>query len=176
MGAAVALRVAAVAPERVSALVLVSTPPPGLDPSDELAAAWEAETAALERGDIEAAVEAVVQAWTLPTAPPELRYRVATMQRRAIDQQAHLDEDSITELPDPLEQQPDALAQISAPALVVVGEHDMIDFRRGAEDLARSLPNARHESLKGAGHLAPLETPDAFRELALGFLAEAYPP
>ncbi len=175
MGAAVALRVAAVAPERVSALVLVSTPPPGLEPSDELAAVWEAERTALDRGDIEAAVEAVVQAWTLPTATPELRGRVAKMQRRAIEQQAHLDDDSIIELPDPLVQQPDALAQISVPALVIAGEHDMIDFRRGAEDLAGSLPNARYECLDGAGHLAPLETPDAFRELALGFLAEAYP-
>jgi 3-oxoadipate enol-lactonase len=175
MGAAVALRVAALAPQLVAALVLVSTLPPGLEPSEELAAAWDAEMTALDRGDIEAAVEAVVQAWTLPTATPELRHRVATMQRRAIEQQAHLDPDSTTEPPDPLEQQPDAIARIGAPSLVVAGEHDMIDFRRGAEELARNLPRARHASLNGAGHLAPLETPEPFRELVIGFLAEVYP-
>ncbi len=72
-GGAVALRVAAVAPVAASALALISTPPPDLEPSPELQAAWEAEEAALERG--EAAVQAVVDAWTLPDAPAELRER-----------------------------------------------------------------------------------------------------
>src|SRR5579859_5782325 len=67
-GGAVALRAAAVAPERVSALVLVSAPAPDLEPSAELEAAWGAEESALERGDVEAAVAAVVEAWTLPGA------------------------------------------------------------------------------------------------------------
>lgn len=83
-GGAVALRVALVAPARVSALALISAPPPGSgDPSPELRAAWDAEGPAMERGDVEAAVRAVVDAWTLPGAPPELRARVAEMQRRA---------------------------------------------------------------------------------------------
>ena len=82
-GGAVALRVAAVAPSRVSALLLVSTPPPGLDPSEELLAAWEAEEAALQRGDLDAAAVAVAESW----APPRLRARVIAMQRRAFELQ-----------------------------------------------------------------------------------------
>jgi pimeloyl-ACP methyl ester carboxylesterase len=62
-GGAVALRVAVVAPERAAALVLVSAPPPDLEPSAELQAAWEAEESALERGNIEAAVGAVLDTW-----------------------------------------------------------------------------------------------------------------
>ena len=50
------------------------------------------------------------------------------------------------------------------------GERDKLDFRRGAELMARALPAARHAVIKGAGHLAPLETPEAFRELVLAFL------
>src|SRR5438477_108368 len=46
-GGAVALRVAAVAPERVGALMLVSAPAPWLVPSPELEAVWEAENEAL---------------------------------------------------------------------------------------------------------------------------------
>src|SRR3954454_2970981 len=65
-GGAVALRVAAVAPERVTALALVSAPAPGVEPSADLQAAWEAEGEALGRGDVEAAVAAGVDAWTLP--------------------------------------------------------------------------------------------------------------
>ena len=71
-GGAVALRVAVVAPQRVSALVLASAPPPRLEPSSALQAAWEAEESALQRGDIEAAVAAVLDAWMLPDAPAGL--------------------------------------------------------------------------------------------------------
>ena len=56
------------------------------------------------------------------------------------------------------------------PALVAAGEHDLIDFREGAEGIAEALPGARLELIEGAGHLAPLETPEAFRRLLLAFL------
>jgi 3-oxoadipate enol-lactonase len=167
-GGAVALRVAALAPHRVTALALISAPPPDMgEPSPELEAAWAAERSALERGDIEAAVRAVVEAWTPPDAPPELRDRVAHMQRRALIAQA--DAPEAPEAPDPLERT--GLAELSIPALVAAGERDMADFREGARRMADQLPRARHVEIAGAGHLAPLETPGAFRELLLGFLA-----
>lgn len=167
-GGAVALRVAAMAPSRVTALALISAPPPDLEePSPELEAAWKAETDALERSDIEAAVRAVVEAWTLPDAPPELSERVADMQRRALTNQVNAPE--VPESPDPLDQT--GLTEIAVPALVAVGERDMTDFREGARRMADQMPGASHVELPGAGHLAPLETPEAFRELLLAFLA-----
>jgi hypothetical protein len=66
----------------------VSAPPPDLEPSEQLRAAWEAEESALERGDIEAAVAAVLDAWVLADAPTGLRERVAAMQRHAFEVQA----------------------------------------------------------------------------------------
>jgi pimeloyl-ACP methyl ester carboxylesterase len=36
--------------------------------------------------------------------------------------------------------------------------------------MARTLPHARHAVIEGAGHLAPLETPEVFRALLLDFL------
>ncbi len=172
-GGAVALRVAAVAPSRIWALVLISAPPPGLTPSPQLQAAWEAEESALERGDIEAAVDAVVSAWTLPDSPASVRARVAAMQRRAFELQgAGASEGEAPEAPDPLEEHQDALGALDIAALVAAGDHDMSDFRHGAEQLAATLPRARHVVIEGAGHLAPLETPEAFRELVLGFLGE----
>lgn len=165
-GGAVAQRVAVLAPERVTSLVLVSSPASGIDPSPELQAAWDAEEAALEDGDIDTAVEAVVEAWTLPGAPQDLRDRVAEMQRRAFELQAH----GAPEGSDPLGDDLDALSAITAPALVVVGEHDKPDFHAAADALAQALPNARRADLPGAGHLAPLEQPQAFRELLLSFV------
>jgi pimeloyl-ACP methyl ester carboxylesterase len=169
-GGAVALRVAAVAPERVSALALISAPAPGIDPSPELEEIWAAEESALEQGDVDGAVAAVVDAWTLPDAPAELRERVAIMQRRAYDMQA--DADDVSEAEDPVEADPDVLKRLEMPALVAVGARDRPDFRQGAEQLAATLPNARLEVIDGAGHLAPLETPGRVRELLLGFLRE----
>lgn len=172
-GGAVALRVPFVAPERVGGLVAISAPAPGADPSPELEAAWETEEAALGHGDREAAVQAVLDTWTLPDAAPALRERVAVMQRRDFELQA--DAPPVAQAADPLEKEPAALTQLPMPTLVAAGEHDMSDFIEGAEAMAGALPNARLEIIPGAGHLAPLETPDYFRELLLGFLREISP-
>jgi pimeloyl-ACP methyl ester carboxylesterase len=166
-GGAVELCVAMTAPERVGALVLISAPAPGIDPSPELEAAWAAEESALEEDDIDAAVAAVVDAWLLPDAPAALRDRVAAMQRRALELQ--LSADDVEEVDDPLEANPDALRALGIPALVVTGEHDMPDFQIAAEFYAREL-GGRHVVIPGARHLAPLEAPEAFRELLLEFL------
>lgn len=166
-GGAVAQRVAVVAPERVAAIVLVSAPAEDVEPSAELEAAWEAEESAVERGDLDAAVQAVLDTWTLPDASQALRERLATMQRRAYELAPHTGE---LEFDDPLEADPSALTRVDVPALVAVGEHDMRDYHLGAESLARQLPQARHVVIPGAGHLAPLEQPDAFLELLLDFL------
>jgi 3-oxoadipate enol-lactonase len=138
------------------------------DPSPALRLAWDAENAALERGDIDGAVAAVVAAWTQPHASEALRQRVAAMQRRAFEVQAAAGE--VKEAPDPLEEHPEVLAELQIPALLAAGEDDMADFRNSAEQLAAVLPLARHKVIKGAGHLAPLEAPEEFKGLLLDFL------
>jgi pimeloyl-ACP methyl ester carboxylesterase len=169
-GGAVAQRVAALAPERIVSLALVSSPASGVGPSPALRAAADAEEAALDDGDIEAAVDAVVAAWTLPGASRQLRDRVARMQRSAFELQMNVD--WTPEGFDPLEHDLQALARVPARTAIVVGEHDMQDFHAAADALVRSLPDARKIVMSDAGHLAPLEQPRAFRELLLMFLAE----
>jgi pimeloyl-ACP methyl ester carboxylesterase len=167
-GAAVALRVAVVAPAAVRRLILVSPPPVDEAPSPALQAAWEAEEEALERGDIDGAVEAVLQAWLQPDAPAALRDRVATMQRRTFELQGAAI--AVSEAPDPLEGHPEALSRLQMPVLVLAGEADMPDFKRAGEEIATAIPGARSEVLNGAGHLAPLETPDQFWSALHAFL------
>jgi pimeloyl-ACP methyl ester carboxylesterase len=170
-GAAVALRVAVVAPVAVSGLVLISPPPLDAEPSPALSAAWDAETEALERGDVEAAVDAVIEAWLAPDAPAALRERVAKMQRRAIELQ--LAAPAADEAPDPVEQDPEAVGGLEMPVLAAWGEADMPDFATGATEIAGLVRHGRAEMIPGAGHLAPLEAPEAFRMLVLEFLGEA---
>lgn len=166
-GAAVALRVAAVAPAAVSSLMLVSPPPLDGEPSPRLKAAWDAEEGALARGDMEGAVAAVLEAWLPAEAPAELRRRVAMMQRRAYELQTSADP---SEPPDPLDQHREALAELTMPVLATVGETDMPDFHEGAREMAALLPAGRAEVMEGVGHLAPLEAPERFRDMLLGFL------
>ena len=170
-GGAMALRVAVTAPDRFGALALVAAPTPSLAPSPELEAAWGDEEAALERGDIEAAVESVVDTWTLPDAPPELRERVAAMQRHAFQVQA----DAGTEPADPLDIPLSALAGLAMPMLIAVGELDKPEFHACARDLARTTGSGEAIVIPGAGHLAPLEQPAAFRGLLLDFLDDWAP-
>ncbi len=168
LGGLVAQRVAVLAPERVQALVLVSSGASGIPPSPALQAAWEAEEAAIEDGDVEAAVAAVVRAWTLPDAPETLRTRVGAMQRRALELQALAA--PAPEGSDPLSENLKALSGAHVPALLLVGEHDMSDFHEAAVALAEALPDSRCVSLLGAGHLAPLEQPALFDRLLVDFI------
>jgi pimeloyl-ACP methyl ester carboxylesterase len=167
-GGAIAQRIAAVAPDRVSALALISSPASGIEPSKRLLDAWEEEEDALEAGDTDAAVRAVLAAWLLPWCPGELRERVAAMQRRAFELQANAP--PAQEAPDPLGGSLRALSAFDGRALVAVGEHDMPDFQQAADRLAMALGEIETTIVPGAGHLAPLEQPRAFRELLLGFL------
>jgi 3-oxoadipate enol-lactonase len=165
-GGFIAVCAAVTAPERFDGLVLVSAAPPALVPSAALRAAWDAETEALERGDVEAAVATVVEAWTLPDAPERLREYIAGSQRRTLARGDAEPED----WEDPVEGDPEILRTLRVPALVLAGEHEFPDFVEGARWYAETLPDARQTVVPGAGHLAPLEAPDAFRRLLLEFL------
>jgi 3-oxoadipate enol-lactonase len=169
-GGAVALRVAALNPERVSSLLLFSTSSvPDPEPSPELLAAWEAEEEAVAAGDFERAVEAVVSAWVRPDASDEVRDRIAAMQRR--NYELHASEQELEQAPDPLDEAPDQVRAIDCPVLLAAGEEDMVDFRDALPDLAAKLPRATTTVIAACGHLASLEAPEEFRHLVLEHLA-----
>jgi 3-oxoadipate enol-lactonase len=66
----------------------------------------------------------------------------------------------------------DALADLTMPALVLVGELDVPGFREMSAVLARRIPGARYQVVPGAGHMVNMEQPAAVHELLDGFLAE----
>lgn len=61
------------------------------------------------------------------------------------------------------------LAAISAPVLLVNGEHDIV-LRSHAEAIKSAIPGARLEIVAGATHGAPLENADTVNKLTLEFL------
>lgn len=66
----------------------------------------------------------------------------------------------------------EALAAITVPTLVIVGEHDQIP-RRHTELVARAIPGAELVIVPDAGHPCAAERPDAFNSVVLDFLARA---
>jgi pimeloyl-ACP methyl ester carboxylesterase len=68
----------------------------------------------------------------------------------------------------------DLLGGITAPTLVIVGEQDLLTPPWVAREVADGIPGARFELITGDGssHVMPLERPDDFNQLVMGFLAE----
>jgi pimeloyl-ACP methyl ester carboxylesterase len=62
-------------------------------------------------------------------------------------------------------------ASMDVPALVIVGEEDVLTPPAEAEELAALLPQGRLVRVPGAGHLTPLEASEQIKEELLVFLA-----
>ncbi len=71
---------------------------------------------------------------------------------------------------DPLTKDADALRTLTTPTLVGVGELDMPDFFEGGAILSNELGSGEVAVLADAGHLAPLEQPEAFCALLVDFV------
>ena len=70
----------------------------------------------------------------------------------------------------------DRIAGIKIPTLVVRGSVDASASREAMQAMAKLLPHARYAEIEGAGHVAPLEQPDAFADLLLDFFAKDLSP
>lgn len=64
------------------------------------------------------------------------------------------------------------LSQVLAATLVLFGEHDKVVPPKNAELLQRELKNSRTVILPGAGHMFPIETPQAAAKAVTEFLLE----
>jgi pimeloyl-ACP methyl ester carboxylesterase len=64
------------------------------------------------------------------------------------------------------------LATIGVPVLVLVGEEDRLTPPADSEAMVAALPDARFSRIAGAGHLAPVEQPEAVAAAVREFLQE----
>jgi 3-oxoadipate enol-lactonase len=157
----------------VSALVLVDALLPDRE-SAGVEAFDAAEGAALERGDLDAAVELNLRMWVdgrrpAGSAPPAVRERVAAMQRNAFAVQTAAAPEAEALVADAGAR----LGELRVPVLVLAGADDVADFLANADRLEREIPGARGARIAGAAHLPSLEKPAEFDALVLPFLADA---
>ena len=55
----------------------------------------------------------------------------------------------------------DAAARLSAPALVLIGQYDMMTVPKAAQGVLAALKNSRAETIRDAGHNMTTEAADA---------------
>ena len=172
LGGRIALEVAVESPERVSALVLVGSGLDGHEWSKEVHAFGDEEEAALERGDLDTAVETNLRMWLagpareLDKIDPGIRRLVGEMQRNAFElQQGH--DFRLAPLEPPASQR---LVEIRVPTLVLTGDEDVPDIHAIAEKLTREIPGAERATIADTAHLPNLERPEEFDRIVLGFL------
>lgn len=169
MGGGIALQFALDHPERVLSLTLVDSALPGFTYSEETSGRIEQLVDAVRADGARAAIESV---W--------LQHPFFDGVRRSRDQFAFVREVVLGfQAPDmregarPDDHQPDIagrLPEVSAPTLVVCGEHDIPDFRLVADVLAENIPAARLAIIADCWHLPPVEKPEEFNELLISFL------
>jgi 3-oxoadipate enol-lactonase len=174
LGGNTALELALESPERVSALVLVGAGLPGHEWSEEVVSFGAVEEEALERGDLDAAVDANLRMWlagphrNLNDIDRGMRELVGEMQRQAFRQQKGYDDVGMLRLEPP---QSERLGEVDVPTLILTGAEDVGDIHHIAERLATGIPGAERATIAGAAHLPSLERPEEFDGLVLDFLA-----
>ncbi|WP_049576376.1 alpha/beta fold hydrolase [Streptomyces sp. SBT349] len=174
LGARVALEFAASHPGRVAGLALFASPLPRHDRSPAMRAYAEAEDAALNAGDLDAAVRLNLDMWVRGPSrawDERLRGHAASVReglRVSLEHQHLTDTWEEIARPDLVE----VLGEIDVPALVAVGSDDVPDFVEIAGRLAAELPRARPVRLPGTGHLIATERPKETADILLTFLTE----
>jgi pimeloyl-ACP methyl ester carboxylesterase len=175
LGAGIAVEAALARPGSVASLVLVA---PGGALLGEAPLSfrpiWAAEVDALDRGDLDGAVEINLRAWVDgPLRPPEaidpdVRAFVGRMQREAFEIPEWDPEDAPEhELIPPADRR---LAELTCPVLVIVGDADDPAIVAIAERVAAEAQRARLVVLPGVGHMLSLEAPALFAEILGDFL------
>jgi 3-oxoadipate enol-lactonase len=170
-GCTIAVDFALVYPERVLSLTLVDPTVGGYRWSDEWVAGWMSYPELLKEGGPAALVPVLLdnpmfdQARKQPAAIERLREMFLAYSGW------HLLNPDPEELLDP--PAIERLAEVRAPALVVLGELEPPDFHTIADILSKGIPGAQKVVLQGVGHVAPLEAPDAVNGAILAFLNRA---
>lgn len=176
LGAGVAIEVALTRPPTVASLFLAAPAGSLLDEvTPDLQAFLDAEGAALDCGDLDAAVEANLAWWvegprrSAGQVDPDVRTLVARMQRRAFEVTADWDDVEARELEPPAL---DRLSEIAVPVLVLVGGFDLDTVRVAAARVVAETARARRVDWPGVGHLPPLERPADFLDLLREWTAQ----
>jgi pimeloyl-ACP methyl ester carboxylesterase len=167
LGGDVALDIVRRAADRVSRIVLLSTDP--LAEAPVIAAAREARMIAARAGRLIEAMAEEVPLSSLADTPQRLDV-FATLKDMALD----LGPAVFAAQSRAMQRRPDqqkTLRRAMLPALILAGAEDRLVPLRRQELVAGLMPFAKLAVIEGAGHMAPLEQPQAVTDALEAFLA-----
>jgi pimeloyl-ACP methyl ester carboxylesterase len=157
MGGRIAMILMRIAPERIQRLGLVDTAYVPAD-ADEPAKRQVLIDGAYERG-----MEALVEAWLPPMvgtkglANPAMMKRMADMIRRSNPELFERQQRALLARPEIWS----VFKTIRCPTALICGREDTWSPVQGHEEMASEIPGATLTIIEDAGHMAPVETPEA---------------
>ena len=172
MGGGIALEFALSHPERISTLVLVDTGLEGLSYLKNFSEVVSNQKALLRKEGVSQKflrVALISPLFDGVRSQPE-KLALARSMISTWSGASWLDDAAYPTQPRP---HIDRLGELRVPTLVAVGERDSESFREIAAVLAEEILVVRKAIVPQAGHLAPLENPEAFNDILLDFLSGA---
>lgn len=166
MGGRVALEVAAMAPYRLSSLVLLDSGAHGPTQGESEGRLKLVETAHSE------GMAAVARDWLPPMLGAANRgnaglvHGITEMIERCSPETFALQQQALLTRPD----RSDLPAQIRCPLLAVTGGEDSWAPPAQHEAIARAAPDGHFELVEGAGHMLPVEAPETVTHILTNFL------
>lgn len=167
LGGDIALDLIRRVPDRVTRVILMATDPLAEPPA--AAAAREARMVAARAGRLAQAMREEIP----PAALADTPWRDEVLALVA-DMALGLGEGVFLRQSRALQRRPDqqkTMRRVKLPALVLAGEADTLVPLRRQEFTANLMPFGQLKVIAGAGHLAPLEQPEAVSEALAAFLA-----
>lgn len=151
-------------PDKIRSLILMDTKA-GAD-NDEAKAGRDKVAATVREKGTGALVDDLGRRVLAPDPPESIRAEVKRMFESIPGESSAADAIAMRDRPDSTN---DA-GSITVPVLVIHGEQDQLMPVEVGEDLAKSIPGAKFARIPNAGHLSPLENPDAVNNAIRDFL------
>ncbi len=174
-GGLIAINFTLAHPDYVKALVLGAPSVSGVSPSERIRQFWEAEDAALEKGDLDGATELNLKLWVdgphreTNQVSAEIRDLVREMQLTIFKKEIPDDVEEIDLEPPAIER----LDEIEIPVQVLVGELDLEEKLELADRLVTEIPDCKKVVIPGVAHMLNMEKPEVFNRSVLDFLSNA---
>jgi pimeloyl-ACP methyl ester carboxylesterase len=161
-------------PERVSALIPVSTAPGGLEMQGEMPQELQEMMVAAQKGDLERVTELSLRLWIDgPFRKPEqvnprVRQRAAEMNKIPTEYGTFAtDMNPLNPLTPPAAGR---LAALTMPVLVIAGALDNAEIVRAADVMASEIKGAQKVIIQDAAHVPNMDKPEEFNRAVLDFL------
>jgi pimeloyl-ACP methyl ester carboxylesterase len=167
LGGVVAMEMLSRAPDRVTRIALFDTSPLAETPQD--AAAREPRIIGAQNGRLDEVLREEVPPAALAPGPGRIE-----VGQTMLDMGRSLGADTFVAQSRAMQRRPDqqkTLRDCRVPALVLCGAHDSVFPVRRHETMAELIPGAVLKVIEDAGHLPPLEQPDATTEALREWLA-----